>query len=443
MRLFFLLISILVFTNPAAAETITLKSGRVLKGQLIERTSEYIKFDTGSGVLNIRYRMMDPADAERLQNPNYRPGESPQPTTGKRLTPKAAPAPTPDTDRPKDIYTLLEEKIAPRDFIFQKYSFNPKDYRQVIQELRDIPSTRPLLNIAKAYYYLEEDEAAIATALKAAEARPDDAEAFFTLGFIFWGNDEFANALKYYKKAVQLDPDLAYGQIGDIYRDMDRCQEAMNFYRDFLKAYPSKHAGLFGVYHSMGRCATMLRQFDRAIELFIKSLELNPDYAKAHLDLGYGYRLVGAYEKSVMAFHKAMELDRNNYYILKGLGDSYYDLGQIDKALWSYEKAVLLHPDIEILSRLVKTLARQGQFEKCLTYLDEAEVLEPLNPAIYQGKARYLLYLERFDEAKQNYQKAVDIYRYQGDMDKVVLLKQTLKAVEKIERRNLKHPAPR
>lgn len=442
MKKIFLCLLIILLGANAHAETITLKSGRVLEGRVVERTGEYLKFKTGSGILNIRYRMMSPEDAERLKGQASPKREKKSSRPEKDMLKKKTATDT-EPQKPPDIYALLEEKIAPRDYVFNRTGFMPEDYRQVIKELRDIPSNRPLLNIAKAYYYLNEDEAAIATALKAVEGNPESAEAYFTLGFISWGNDNLTHAIRYYKKAVMLNPDLAYGQIGDIYRAMDRCQEALDFYEEFRAAHPGEFKGTFGVYHSMGRCATMLGHFDEAIEYFVKSLERKDDYAQVHIDLGYSLRLVKNYEKSVQAFHKGLELDRNNYYALKGLGDSYYDLDQTEKALQIYRKAVGIHPDIEVLSRLVKTLARQGEFEECLNYLDQAEVLEPLNPAIFQGKARYLLYLERFNEAKKNYQKAVDIYRYQGDLERVVLLKQSIKAVERIERRNPRNLAPR
>lgn len=61
--LVFLLIPTIVF-----AETIVLKSGRVVEGELIEKTDEYVKVDTGEKVLKIRLNLMDDVTKNYIRN---------------------------------------------------------------------------------------------------------------------------------------------------------------------------------------------------------------------------------------------------------------------------------------------------------------------------------------------------------------------------------------
>ena len=67
---------ILVFTGAsslASAETVTLKSGKVVEGEIVEKTKEYLKVDTGSRVVKIPFKMIDPSEVEalrKLPNPN-------------------------------------------------------------------------------------------------------------------------------------------------------------------------------------------------------------------------------------------------------------------------------------------------------------------------------------------------------------------------------------
>jgi len=62
-------LSILFIATTASAETVTLKSGRVVEGTIIERTNDKIKVDTGSGIAVI-YAMDEVANIfdERDEN---------------------------------------------------------------------------------------------------------------------------------------------------------------------------------------------------------------------------------------------------------------------------------------------------------------------------------------------------------------------------------------
>lgn len=67
---FFLFLSaiIVVFNINSYAETVTLKSGMVIEGEIVERGGSYIRVDKGKSVLKIKYKYMDSAEVERIKN---------------------------------------------------------------------------------------------------------------------------------------------------------------------------------------------------------------------------------------------------------------------------------------------------------------------------------------------------------------------------------------
>lgn len=66
-RISFLLIALLLTTS-AFAETIKLKSGKVIEGKITEKTDEYVKINAEGQVLKIKFRFMDKETAARLKD---------------------------------------------------------------------------------------------------------------------------------------------------------------------------------------------------------------------------------------------------------------------------------------------------------------------------------------------------------------------------------------
>ena len=47
-----------LFTQIGFAETIKLKSGKVIEGEILERTDEYVRIDTGNTIYKIRFKQI-------------------------------------------------------------------------------------------------------------------------------------------------------------------------------------------------------------------------------------------------------------------------------------------------------------------------------------------------------------------------------------------------
>jgi outer membrane protein assembly factor BamD (BamD/ComL family) len=71
--------------------------------------------------------------------------------------------------------------------------------------------------------------------------------------------------------------------------------------------------------------------YDKAIASYKKAIELNPDSARAHCQLGYAYVKTGLVDRAIESYNKA--------------GYAYVKHGLYDKAITSYKKAIELNPD--------------------------------------------------------------------------------------------------
>jgi tetratricopeptide (TPR) repeat protein len=91
-----------------------------------------------------------------------------------------------------------------------------------------------------------------------------------------------------------------------------------------------------------------------AFEHYRVAIELSPDYAPTHINLGVTYLRAGRADLAQTAFRRALELDPNQPTAWKNLGDLHRSLGEYQSALEAYGEAASLGFSIpvEILAEL-------------------------------------------------------------------------------------------
>jgi tetratricopeptide (TPR) repeat protein len=124
------------------------------------------------------------------------------------------------------------------------------------------------------------------------------------------------------------------------------------------------------------------QKFDLAVQHLKKASEINPDYSTSYNMLGYSYRNLENYAEAEKAFKKYIELipdDPNPY-------DSYAEM-----------------------------LSKQGRYEESITQYQKAL---DINPGFFNsrmGISNNLIYLNRYDEAKENCDSSYKIAKNDGE----------------------------
>jgi hypothetical protein len=113
----------------------------------------------------------------------------------------------------------------------------------------------------------------------AAETSPHSPLAQRNLGAMYFLDNEYDFAEKYFKKSLALNKDeqMAHNNLGLIYMNHGKFAEAEKEYKQELDVNPSydnAHFNLGLLYYKMGRS-------QEAVKLWKKTLEINPDYADA------------------------------------------------------------------------------------------------------------------------------------------------------------------
>ena len=140
-------------------------------------------------------------------------------------------------------------------------------------------------------------------------------------------------------------------------------------------------------HHNLG-CAHLANgHVDEAITHLRKALELQPDYAEAHNNLGTLEHSSGRYKQAISAYDKAIKI-RPETVFYKNLGTAWLARGNVDKALAAWNEGIRLDPagfekegvsvasaDFDLARQYylyAKLLAARGETDKALEYLAKA-----------------------------------------------------------------------
>jgi tetratricopeptide (TPR) repeat protein len=137
-------------------------------------------------------------------------------------------------------------------------------------------------------------------------------------------------------------------------------------------------------YFSYGAACERAGDADKAVTLFRKCLQLDPEDHTAANYLGYMWAEKGTnLEEAVGLIQKAVKLEPKNGAYLDSLGWVLFKLGRNDEALVQMRRAVeYMKDDPVVLDHLAEVLLKLGKTDEAINILREANKLEPDNKDI-------------------------------------------------------------
>jgi len=162
---------------------------------------------------------------------------------------------------------------------------------------------------------------------------------------------------------------------------------------------------------TLGNAEHQKMRDDAAIPHLKKAIDLDPNFAMAHAELGVAYFNLGRSPEGVVVLKKAYELrdrasERERFYIEA----HYYDevTLDLDKAVGVYMQWSQTYPrDTAPYSNASLALAAIGRHEKALERASEGHRVAPQDAYSYDNMASAYEALNRFDEAKSIAEEAV------------------------------------
>ena len=293
---------------------------------------------------------------------------------------------------------------------------------------RDPGFAAALAGTAEAYWRLYQetkDETWLAKASESAhraeQLNDRAAPVHATLGLIAQSTSRYADAVKEFNRALDLDStsNAAYRGLAASYEAQGKTAEAESAYKKALDT----RKGYWGGYSELGAFYAKLARYDDAAEQFRRVIELAPENVRGYSNLGGIYLLQGKtqqaeellrksiaiepsyralanvatlyfsearYTQSVDEFEKALELNNRDARVWRNLGDAYYWAGTREKASKAYQHgAELLAQQMKVTPRNAKLMielalcnSMLGKRKEAADLVRRAHALSPSDPEI-------------------------------------------------------------
>jgi tetratricopeptide (TPR) repeat protein len=171
----------------------------------------------------------------------------------------------------------------------------------------------------------------------------------------------FDKAVKIIKTSLNISSKdaFSYSILGDIYLyyaesiDKNMAEKALDCFKISLMGDPNNP----DLYFKIGwiYCAYKT-SFEDAISAFKKSIEIDPHYTEAYLQLANAYYNQKKNKEAVNIVKKAIELDTNNPYPYYFLGALYKKTGDFEQALLEFKKVVKLFPETQLTQKALDNI---------------------------------------------------------------------------------------
>jgi tetratricopeptide (TPR) repeat protein len=211
-----------------------------------------------------------------------------------------------------------------------------------IEELRSLPpllSTRDLLVLGNAYYYIERYDDAKRVFDTILNLHPNDPHALNSRGIIHSKLGRHEEALGDYDRALELMPNNATILMnrGVAYYDLKRDEEALDNYNRSLQIRPDDPMTL----NNRGATYARLGNTEDAIDDLNRALEIK-EHPYVRFNRGWTYKCLRRYEDALNDFNRALDVNPTDSDTLYELGRLFALWGKTDDALTYLKRAIRL-----------------------------------------------------------------------------------------------------
>jgi tetratricopeptide (TPR) repeat protein len=206
---------------------------------------------------------------------------------------------------------------------------------------------------------------------KAVDLAPEYWGAHASLGLHFASTGRLDKARQEFQQLIELAPDnpSAYEYLGGLYVQEDRYAEARVAYEKALQLAPSSR-----VYSNLGHVLKLEGNFDRAAQMFMRAIDLNPRNFYSWANLGSAYiwstenkpKAPEAYRKAIALAEEERKSTPNDLQIVVRLAACYASIGDAKNSI------PLLRQSIALDGEAADTAFRVGEAYELLQHRDEA-----------------------------------------------------------------------
>ncbi len=234
-------------------------------------------------------------------------------------------------------------------------------------------------------------------------------EVFLLLGTVLSIRGEHKLALGNFDRALSLEPedkDEVASQIGLTLQNRARFIDAIKYFKLALDLDPNKYMNLY----ELAYCNEKLGEFDIA-EIYYKSyLDKDPYSESGWYSLGFVLSASEKYKESIDAYDFALAINDKNTATLFNKANILFLLKQYQDAADVYSEFLELEPDnINGLLYIAECYEELGEFDEAEDYLKKARQAKPDSAEAFYGMGLLLLKKSNVKESRKYIRKAISL----------------------------------
>ena len=229
---------------------------------------------------------------------------------------------------------------------------------QLVTEI-DPARERAWQQLLQLAYEAQDNEEIIRICKTCVELFPDESIYYFYLGIAYYQQDNYQGAIDIYAEGLHVVPEEDrslrsdfYGQMGDIYFQMKKSEEAFAAYEQALK-YNERNIAVLNNYSYY--LALSKRELDKAERMSAQCIRMEPNNSTYLDTYAWVFFVQGNYALAKIYIERAVERDTTNSAVLVDhYGDILYKMGDREGALSQWVRAKEMGKESDTLNRKIE-----------------------------------------------------------------------------------------
>lgn len=237
---------------------------------------------------------------------------------------------------------------------------------------------------------------------------PESWLAHNNLGLELVRQGKMDEAIKHYRKALQINPDYeeVHSNLGEVLIQQGQTGEAIVEFHKALQINPS----FLEARNNLGVALLQQGHIDEALAQYREALRINPDYSQTHYNLGNAFLGQGRAEDAVAQYREALRINPDNADARINYGNTLLQQGRTDEAFAQFHEALRINPArADVHYNLGVILLQQGREDEAAARFHEALHINPALPEARNNLGLILLQQGRTDDAVAEYHEALRI----------------------------------
>ena len=156
--------------------------------------------------------------------------------------------------------------------------------------------------------------------------------------------------------------------------------------------------------HIFGFIFLNLKKYDKAIKVWKKAIEINPQFVEGLNNLGNAFLKIKKFDEAIEYLNDALKLKPDFFETYYTLSEVFFHKAMYDVSLKNLDKALNLKPDhLPTISNKIKLLLKMSKNETALKFIEKVIPYHPKNSDLYNEKAEILSELGKNSSSLNTY----------------------------------------